>query len=194
MSPDVLTRVLEPFFTTKEIGKGTGLGLSMVYSTIKQMGGDIEIEPAGEGTSVADPPGSPRRCRQPHRGTLNRFLCSTSRTTRWSVLQQWIFWNPPATRSTPRQTAGALWKSSRHTGNRSHGDRHWSAGNGRSSASRRAPPAASQGSFSTGYDRTRAIGEPADPRTKYLGKPYLESSCSKHCADSAAPGESCRPG
>ena len=29
--------------------------------------------------------------------------------------------------------------------------------------------------FLTGYDRTRAIGEPADPRTKYLGKPYLES-------------------
>ena len=53
MSPDVLTRVLEPFFTTKEIGKGTGLGLSMVYSTIKQMGGDIEIESRpGEGTSV----------------------------------------------------------------------------------------------------------------------------------------------
>ena len=53
MSPDVLARVLEPFFTTKEIGKGTGLGLSMVYSTIKQMGGDIEIESRpGEGTSV----------------------------------------------------------------------------------------------------------------------------------------------
>ena len=59
MSPDVLTRVLEPFFTTKEIGKGTGLGLGMVYSTIKQMGGDIEIEPARRRNfRPADPPGS----------------------------------------------------------------------------------------------------------------------------------------
>ena len=53
MSPNVLARVFEPFFTTKEIGKGTGLGLSMVYSTMQQMGGDIEIESRpGEGTSV----------------------------------------------------------------------------------------------------------------------------------------------
>ena len=29
--------------------------------------------------------------------------------------------------------------------------------------------------FLTGYDRTRALGGPADPRTKYLGKPYSES-------------------
>ena len=51
--PEVLARVFEPFFTTKEIGKGTGLGLSMVYSTMQQMGGDIEIESRpGEGTSV----------------------------------------------------------------------------------------------------------------------------------------------
>ena len=53
MSPEVLARAFEPFFTTKEIGKGTGLGLSMVYSTMRQMGGDIEIDSRpGEGTTV----------------------------------------------------------------------------------------------------------------------------------------------
>jgi PAS domain S-box-containing protein len=40
---DVLGRVLDPFFTTKEEGKGTGLGLSMVYGFAKQSGGAMEI-------------------------------------------------------------------------------------------------------------------------------------------------------
>jgi PAS domain S-box-containing protein len=53
MPPDVQARAFEPFFTTKEIGKGTGLGLSMVYSAIRQMGGEVEIESApGKGTTV----------------------------------------------------------------------------------------------------------------------------------------------
>jgi len=53
MSPDVLARVLEPFFTTKAIGKGTGLGLSMVYGFVEQSGGAIRIEShVGKGTSV----------------------------------------------------------------------------------------------------------------------------------------------
>jgi signal transduction histidine kinase len=53
MSPEVRARAFEPFFTTKEIGKGTGLGLSMVYSTMRQMGGDIEIDSRpGEGAAV----------------------------------------------------------------------------------------------------------------------------------------------
>ena len=35
--------MLEPFFTTKEVGKGTGLGLPMVYGLAQQSGGTVTI-------------------------------------------------------------------------------------------------------------------------------------------------------
>lgn len=44
ISPEMLEQVMEPFFTTKEVGKGTGLGLSMVYGFAKQSGGAFRIE------------------------------------------------------------------------------------------------------------------------------------------------------
>ncbi|HEX6240543.1 MAG TPA: response regulator, partial [Polyangiales bacterium] len=44
MTDDVLARVFEPFYTTKEQGKGTGLGLSTVYGIVKQSGGSIHVE------------------------------------------------------------------------------------------------------------------------------------------------------
>ncbi|WP_154661114.1 response regulator [Microvirga lotononidis] len=51
--PEVLARVLEPFFTTKEVGKGTGLGLPMVYGLAQQSGGTVTIHSAvGSGTTV----------------------------------------------------------------------------------------------------------------------------------------------
>lgn len=53
IAPDILGRVYEPFFTTKDIGKGTGLGLSQIYGFVIQSGGNISIESAlGEGTAV----------------------------------------------------------------------------------------------------------------------------------------------
>ena len=54
MSPEVLRRAVEPFFTTKPVGSGSGLGLSMVYGFAKQSGGHIELDSTpGEGTTVA---------------------------------------------------------------------------------------------------------------------------------------------
>ena len=53
MAPDVLDRVVEPFFTTKEPGAGSGLGLSMIYGFARQSGGHLRIESRlGHGTTV----------------------------------------------------------------------------------------------------------------------------------------------
>ncbi|MBO6755844.1 MAG: PAS domain-containing protein [Roseibium sp.] len=41
MPPDVMEKIFDPFFSTKEVGKGTGLGLSTVYGIVKQTGGFI---------------------------------------------------------------------------------------------------------------------------------------------------------
>ena len=54
MSPEVLARACEPFFTTKEPGKGSGLGLAQVYGLAQQSGGGMRIaSAAGKGTTVA---------------------------------------------------------------------------------------------------------------------------------------------
>jgi len=51
--PELIDQVLEPFFTTKEMGKGTGLGLPMVYGFAQQSGGTIRIDSnLGTGTRV----------------------------------------------------------------------------------------------------------------------------------------------
>jgi signal transduction histidine kinase len=57
ISADVIDRVFDPLFTTKEAGKGTGLGLSLVYSKVEDLQGNIDIKsPAqsnpGRGTRV----------------------------------------------------------------------------------------------------------------------------------------------
>ncbi len=51
MDAAILTRAIEPFYSTKEVGKGTGLGLSMVHGLAAQLGGAFVLTSAvGEGT------------------------------------------------------------------------------------------------------------------------------------------------
>ena len=53
MPADVVSKAIDPFFTTKPVGEGTGLGLSMIYGFAKQTRGHLRIcSEVGHGTTV----------------------------------------------------------------------------------------------------------------------------------------------
>jgi signal transduction histidine kinase/CheY-like chemotaxis protein len=53
MTPEILKRAVEPFFSSKPLGKGTGLGLSMVHGLAVQLGGTLQLSSTvGKGTTA----------------------------------------------------------------------------------------------------------------------------------------------
>jgi CheY-like chemotaxis protein len=189
MSPDVLARAFEPFFTTKGIGKGTGLGLSMVYSTMRKMGGKIEIDSGpGEGTTVRLilPAAAPRSDAliEPEAAPAARLPKAEPSTILYveddflvSLATKDLLEEGGYSIHTAPDAMRALEVLDEHpeinlmvTDIGLPGmDGHELAAEAR----RRRPDLKLL--FLSGYDRSHPIDEPADWRTEHLGKPYSES-------------------
>ena len=56
--PDAISKLFDPFFSTKDVGKGTGLGLSISFGIIRDHGGRIRVEnsPAGGARFIVEIP------------------------------------------------------------------------------------------------------------------------------------------
>jgi PAS domain S-box-containing protein len=80
--PDLLPRVVEPFFTTKGPDKGTGLGLSQVYGLAHRSGGTVQIaSEIGHGTKVTIYlPRSEAPVAAPSPEDTSRFMAADPRT------------------------------------------------------------------------------------------------------------------
>ncbi|MCA9575594.1 MAG: HAMP domain-containing histidine kinase, partial [Myxococcales bacterium] len=53
MTPELLARAGEPFFTTKDVGRGMGLGLYLARAVVEQLGGSFQLRSEdGTGTEV----------------------------------------------------------------------------------------------------------------------------------------------
>lgn len=51
IAPENLSKIFEPFYTTKAVGKGTGLGLAAVYGIVVEHRGTIKVESSSKGTT-----------------------------------------------------------------------------------------------------------------------------------------------
>ena len=79
MTPEILKRAVEPFFSSKPLGKGTGLGLSMVHGLAVQLGGALQLSSAvGKGTTATLSCRSRPRRRKP-KAAFRRRTKSTAR-------------------------------------------------------------------------------------------------------------------